>query len=112
MITVTTDRLNAAETFAWLSGRLVDRLRFASLFRGASSHRVVEAVRPYRGPVSQPVTVLAALHILDEANAFDNPMVADACDWLAGLTVDGGVPVALSNVSDYPRAWWWSAPEG
>jgi hypothetical protein len=127
MKTVSPDRLDAAETFVWVSGRLVDRLRFASLFRAGNPQRVVEALRPYRnldggfgealepdfrGPISQPVTVMTAFHMLDEVNACDDPMVSDACDWLTGITVDGGVPIALPNIAAYPRAWWWSAPEG
>src|SRR6266540_3077715 len=72
--------LEAAERFTWLNARLIDRLRFAHLFRGGAAAPVVAALRPYqnadggfgnalepdfRGPVSQPATVEAALRVLD-----------------------------------------------
>lgn len=115
--------LEAAERFTWLNARLIDRLRFAHLFRGGAAAPVVAALRPYqnadggfgnalepdfRGPVSQPATVEAALRVLDEVDAFDDPMVARACDYLAGIAApDGGLPFVLPSVAAYPRAPWW-----
>jgi hypothetical protein len=115
--------LEAAERFIWLNARLIDRLRFAHLFRDGAAAPMVAALRPYqnrdggfghalepdfRGPVSQPATVEAALRLLDEADALEDPMVVQACDYLAGITApDGGVPFVLSSVQAYPRAPWW-----
>jgi hypothetical protein len=115
--------LEAAEQFVWRNARLIDRLRFAHLFRDGAAAPVVAALRPYqnpdggfgnalepdfRGPVSQPGTVAVALRVLDEAGAMDDPMVAQVCDYLTGITTpDGGVPFVLPSVLAYPRAPWW-----
>jgi hypothetical protein len=115
--------LEAAEQFVWRNARLIDRLRFAHLFRDGAAAPVVAALRPYqnsdggfgnalepdfRGPVSQAGTVAVALRVLDEAGAMDDPMVAQACDYLAGITTpDGGVQFVLPSVLAYPRAPWW-----
>jgi hypothetical protein len=65
-----------------------------------------------RGPVSQAGTVAVALQVLDEAGAMDDPMVTEACDYLAAIaTPDGGVQFVLPSVLGYPRAPWWQ-PEG
>jgi len=115
--------LDAAERFVWLTARLVDRYRFAHLFRGASASRVLDALRPYqnadggfgngfepdlRAPISQPVPVWNALMLLDEIGRFANPLVAAACDYLQSITTpDGGVPSVLPSARPYPRAPWW-----
>lgn len=115
--------LDAAERFVWLSGRLLDRHRFAHLFRGGDRAPVLAALRPYqnpdggfgsalepdlRGPVSQPQPVEVALHVLDEIGAVGDPMVAAACDYLSTITTaEGGVPFVLPSVRAYPRAPWW-----
>jgi len=120
--------LEAAERFVWLSGRLLDRLRFAHLFRGGDAARVVCALRPYqnpdggfgealepdfRGPVSQPLTVEYALRVLDEAGGLRDPMVDAAVGYLAGITAaDGGVPNVLPDVPRYPHAFWWAPRPG
>lgn len=117
--------LDAAERFVWLSGRLLDRHRFAHLFRGGDPAPVLAALRPYqnpdggfghalepdlRGPLSQPQPVEVALHVLDEVGAFDDPMVRAACDYLATITTaEGGVPFVLPSARAYPRAPWWDA---
>jgi hypothetical protein len=124
---LTAGAMEAAERFTWLNARLIDRLRFAHLFRGGAAAPVVAALRAYqnadggfgnalepdfRGPVSQPATVDQALRMLDQVGALDDPMVGQACDYLAGVTTpDGGVPFVLPSVLDYPRAPWWQ-PEG
>jgi hypothetical protein len=115
--------VSRAERYLLLHGRLIDRLRFEVLFRGASRTRVLDALRCYRnddggfgnalepdlrGAGSQPEPVEVAFWILDELDAFDDPMVATACDYLLGITAkDGGVPFVLPSVRDTPRAPWW-----
>ena len=51
-----------------------------------------------------------ALCILDEAEAFGDPMVTQVCDYLLSITTaEGGVPFVLPSVHDYPRAPWWES---
>ena len=45
---LTASALAAAERFTWLNARLIDRLRFAHLFRGGAAAPVVAALRPYQ----------------------------------------------------------------
>ncbi len=122
MKTVTNDALAAAEQFLYLNARLIDRLRFAHHFRNGPARAVVDALRPYqnadggfgnalepdlRAPDSQPLPTETALHILDEAGALGDPMVADACDYLASITrPGGGVPFVLPSVRQAPHPWW------
>ncbi|WP_050430989.1 hypothetical protein [Chondromyces crocatus] len=120
--------LEAAERFVWLSGRVLERLRFAHLFRHGDAARVLSALRPYqnpdggfgeaiepdfRGPVSQPLSVDFALHIVDEVGGFEDPMVGAALGYLASITCeDGGVPNVLPDVPRYPHAFWWAPAPG
>ncbi len=115
--------LSKATDFIWRMARLLERRRFASLFLDGERLAVLEALRPYqnpdggfgnglepdvRAPVSQPVPTLTALGVLDEAEAFDDPMVTRACDYLLSITTpEGGVPFVLLSVRDYPHAPWW-----
>lgn len=107
--------------------RLLDRLRFAALFADGDRQRVLAVLRAYqnqdggfgnalepdlRGAGSQPEPVEVAFHILDELDAFDDPMVTAACDYLASITTeDGGVPFVLPSVRDTPRAPWWETDD-
>lgn len=117
--------IDAAERFMWLSGRTIDRHRFAHLVRDGNREPVLAALRAYRnpdggfghalepdlrGPLSLPQPVEVALGVLDELHAFDDPMVAGAVDYLASITTaEGGVPFVLPSVRAYPRAPWWDA---
>jgi hypothetical protein len=119
--------LDAAERFTWLYARLIDRLRFAHLFLGASPEPVVQALRAYsnedggfgqalepdlRTPTSQPAAGEHALAMLSEAGSFGDPMVAGACDFLASITrPDGGIPFVLPAALEHPRAPWWQPSE-
>ena len=120
---VTTSDLSKATDFMWRTARLLERRRFAFLFLDDGRQAVLEALRPYqnadggfgnglepdvRAPVSQPVPTWTALCILDEAEAFGDPMVTRACDYLLSITTaEGGVPFVLPSVRDYPHAPWW-----
>jgi prenyltransferase/squalene oxidase-like repeat protein len=115
--------LDAAERFIWTNARLIERHRFAHLFKDAPAEPVVEALRPYqnpdggfgnalepdlRTPTSQPIAVNSALEDLDEAGSFGDPMVERACDWLVTIQhPDGGVPFVLTTAAPHPRAPWW-----
>ncbi|MEV2270511.1 hypothetical protein [Nonomuraea africana] len=116
-----------AERYLQLNARLIERLRFEALYRGGSKERVLQVLRGYqnpdggfghamepdlRGPSSQPEPVEVAFWILDELDAFDDPMVAAACDYLASVTTkDGGVPFVLPTVKEAPHAPWWEPQE-
>jgi hypothetical protein len=115
--------LAKATDFMWRTARLLERRRFASLFLDGEKQAVVAALRPYQNPdggfgnglepdirasVSQPLPTWTALSVLDEAGAFADPMVTQACDYLLSITTsEGGVPFALPSVLDYPHAPWW-----
>jgi len=124
---VTTPDLAKATNFLWSMARLLEQRRFASLFLGGERQAVVTALRPYqnldggfgnglepdvRAPVSQPVPTLTALCVLDEVEAFADPMVTQACDYLLSITTpEGGVPFVLPSVRAYPHAPWWETGE-
>lgn len=119
------DTIARAQEFVWANARLLERQLFATLFAGGAKEPVLAALRGYqnadggfgnglepdkRDPHSQPVDCEQALHVLDEIDGFDDPMVARLCDFLPAITTtDGGLPFALPTVNDYPRAPWWSA---
>jgi hypothetical protein len=123
--------IDAAERFLLLNARLIDRLRFARLFRDGTTEAVLAALRAYqnpdggfgnalepdlRGAASQPQPVEVAFHLLDELDAFRDPMVGAvvgaACDYLAGITrPGGGVPFVLPSVRATPRAPWWETED-
>jgi hypothetical protein len=121
------DILTRAEDFIWKNARLLDRLCFIHLFKNGPREPVLAALRAYqntdggfgnalepdkRVPHSQPVDCEMALHILDDVDGFDDPMVQRMCDFLATITTEeGGVPFALPSVKAYPRASWWDAPD-
>ncbi|MBA2893389.1 hypothetical protein [Nonomuraea soli] len=121
------DLLAQAETFLHDQARLLDRYRFEALFREGPRERVLDTLRCYRNPdggfgnalepdlrgaASQPEPVEIAFWILDELDAFDDPMVLTACDYLASITTpDGGVPFVLPSVRSTRRAPWWETPD-
>lgn len=115
--------LTRAAAYVELHARLIDRLTFAALFAGGSRERALDALRCYqntdggfgnalepdlRGAGSQPEPVEVAFHILDSLDAFDDPMVPAACDYLLSVTAkDGGVPFVLPSVRGTSHAVWW-----
>jgi len=115
--------LARAQDFVWHSARLLDRQLFAYLYADGSQAAVLQALRAYqnpdggfgnalepdkRVPASQPVDIEMALHILDIADGFADPLVGPVLDFLPTITTAaGGVPFALPSVLEYPRAPWW-----
>jgi hypothetical protein len=119
--------LERAADFIWRNARLLDRHRFAFHFLGGSPEPVLRALLAYqnsdggignalepdkRDPHSQPVDCQVALEILDEIDAFDDPLVTQVCDWLQSIAKpDGGVPFALPTTKQYPHAGWWAVED-
>jgi hypothetical protein len=119
--------LAKATDFIWRTARLLDRHRFAFLFLNGSPEAVLTALRPYqnadggfgnalepdlRAPVSQPMPTWTALCILDEIDAFADPMVQQICAYLQSITTpDGGVPFVLSSAQNYLSAPWWQSAD-
>lgn len=118
----------AAERFILANARLIDRHRLACLRHGAPPGPVLAALRPYqnpdggfghalepdmRAPHSEPVSASAALEILAELNAGDEPMVAEVARWTAGIAdAGGGLPFILPAGRNYPRAPWMEPAPG
>ncbi len=127
MTRVTEPMLASAESFIWLTGRVLEQRRFAFLFGSetpAAVHRALDAYRgadggyafglepDVRGPASQPVTLPAALRVLDEIGALDQAAAETVCVWLASVTApDGGVPAVLPTLRAYPRPPWLPVPD-
>jgi hypothetical protein len=118
----------AAETFIWSTARLLDRHRYAMLFKGGPAEPVIAALRGYqnadgglghalepdlRGPASQPGPTLYALEILEEIGTLDSEVGDAARAWFARIAApDGGIPSALPGFDAYPHAPWWTAEPG
>ncbi|MFA4927825.1 MAG: hypothetical protein WC558_04875 [Patulibacter sp.] len=114
--------LAAAERFVLTNGRLLERHRLAVLLHGGPVDRVLATLRAYRNPDggfghalepdlraahSEPLATHAALDVLAEVGALQDPMVADATTWIASIALpDGGVPFALPAAADAPHAPW------
>lgn len=127
MHTASAPDLDAAAGFVWRNARLLDRHRFAFFTGAGGAEPVVATLRAYanadggfgnglepdiRAPLSQPQPLELALRVLDEVDAFDDPLVARACDWLTDVTTaEGGVPFVLPSVRDWPRAPWWQSDD-
>jgi hypothetical protein len=118
-------RARAADFIA-RDARLLEQRLYATLFEGATAAGVVEALRGYqnedggfghglepdkRCPVSQPLDVQVALDTLVAAGTSDDAMVQGACDYLAAVGPDGGVPCVFPSIADYPRAAHWGDGE-
>jgi hypothetical protein len=122
--------IQAAENFIWLNARLLDRHRYAYLFKGGSRDAVVAALSPYqnadggfgnalepdkRSPDSQPVDVETVLRILDDLDdeaIWQGPSIERVIDFLGTITTpEGGIPWVLPTVRDYPHAPWWDTED-
>ena len=118
----------AAENFIWSAARLVDRHRYALLFKGGSAEPVIDALRGYgnhdggfghalepdlRSPESQPAATLYALEVLNEAGAADGDLARAARAWISLVAApDGGIPSVLPGFEDYPHAPWYQPEPG
>jgi hypothetical protein len=107
---------------------VLDRRRFQRMFGDSAALPVRDAVAAYRNddggfgyalepdcraPGSQPLAVEMALRIMDEADAWDQALVAGACDWLAAVApAAGGAAFVESAISGWPHAPWWVPEEG
>jgi hypothetical protein len=125
---VTTPDLDAAARFLAGNARVLDRRRFERLFFDGDARPVRDAVAAFRNPdggfghalepdgrtpASQPAAVVMALDTLDEADAWDEELVAGACEWLAANTPDeGGASFVEPTIEGWPRAPWWEVEEG
>jgi hypothetical protein len=123
-----TPDFDAAADFLAATARVLDRRVFERLFAGGTAEPVRDAVAAYRNadggfghalepdlrtPASQPAAVEMALRIMDLADAWDEPLVRAAIDWLATVApAEGGATFVLPTLSQGPHAPWWVAPEG
>lgn len=112
----------AAAQFIETNARVLERHRAALLLEDAPVAPVLTALRAYqntdggfghalepdvRCPGSQTAATADALEILAEAGASNDPMVAQAADWVAGIAnADGGLPTVLPSADGHPRAPW------
>ena len=120
--------LDAAEQFLAGHGRVLERRRFARLFRDGPAGPVRDAVAAFRnedggfghalepdgrGPESQPAAVLTALNVLHETDAWDDELARSACDWLETTEPDGGgTPFVMPGVEAWPHGPWWRPHDG
>ena len=111
-----------ASDFIWRNARLLDRQRFAFHFLDGEKSAVLAALQAYqnpdggfgnalepdsRCPDSTPLAVMTAFYILDELDAFDNPMVLNTCDYLETITTaEGGIPFTIPAINNYPHTPW------
>jgi hypothetical protein len=125
---VTRPDLAAAARFVAGHARVLDRRRFERLFEGGDARPVRDAVAAFRNadggfghalepdgrtPASQPAAIALALETLDEVDAWDEELVAGACEWLAANAPDeGGASFVEPTVEGWPHAPWWQAEPG
>jgi hypothetical protein len=115
---------DAARTFVYRNGRVLDRRLFAAVFEGGRGSGVVEALRAYRNddggfghglepdkrvPSSTPLDTETAFEAMDIAGEVDGQLVASACDFLAGVAdASGLVPLVFDDMLEYPHAEHWA----
>jgi hypothetical protein len=125
---VTRPDLDPAAQFVAGHARVLDRRRFERLFQGGDARPVRDAIAAFRNadggfghalepdgrtPGSQPAAIAMALETLDEADAWDEELVAGACEWLAANAPDeGGASFVEPTVEGWPHAPWWQVEEG
>lgn len=119
----TASTFSTAREFLLREARLLERRLFAALFEGGPADAVVDALRGYRNadggfghglepdklcPASLAIDVEFALLAMDAAGCPDRELIRGACGFLAGISVDGAVPLAAPIIEKYPRAVHWS----
>ena len=125
---MTSPDLAAAEHFLAGHARILDWRRFDVHFRDGDPRPVRDAVSAYRnpdggfgfglepdgrGPATQPVAIDLALRVLHECDAWDEELVAGACDWLERNAPDeGGATFVEPIIEGWPRGPWWQPIEG
>jgi hypothetical protein len=118
----------AAELFLVSHARVLDRRRFERLFQDGDAQPVRDAVAAYRtsdggfghglepdgrDPATQPAAIEKALHTLHQAGAWDEQLVAGACDWLErNAPEQGGVPFVMPTIERWPCPPWWTPEPG
>lgn len=126
-----TDTFSAGREFIYREGRLLERRLFAVEFEGAQPQGVRDALGGYRNPdggfghglepdklcpESQPLDVQFALQTMDAAGVADATAVQGALGFLESVSSsEGGVPVLLPSILDFPHAphWGeWAFPAG
>ncbi len=123
-----TPDLEAAEQFIAANARVLERRRFARLFRGGEPGPVRDALAAYRNadggfghalepdgrcPGTQPVAIDFALQVMLETGTWDGELAAGACDWLAAhAPAEGGAVFVDPSVEGWPHAPWWAPEEG
>ncbi|OLR94878.1 hypothetical protein [Actinokineospora bangkokensis] len=111
-----------AVTFLHSTARVLERRRYEFSFGDGSADAVARALDAYRnddggygnalepdgrGPGSQPITTLSAVHVLNEVGAD----LSGVLGYLGSIATDeGGLPFVHPNAADYPRAPWWQVP--
>ncbi len=114
------DIFTAGRDFVRRDARVLERRLFATVFEGAETQGVVDALRGFqnadggfghglepdkRCPDSLPLDVEVAFDTLLAADARDDELVRRAVDWLDSVaTPDGAVSLCSPAVENYPRA--------
>ena len=120
--------LDAAGQFLAANARVLERRWFERAFGGGGAEPVRDAVAAYRNPDgglgqalepdgrcpgSQPLAIEFGLHVLHDADAWDDGLAAAACDWLAAHAPTGGGAVFVDPViAGWPHAPWWVPEAG
>jgi hypothetical protein len=123
-----TPDIGAAERFLAANARVLERRRFARLFRGGEPGPVRDALAAYRNadggfghalepdgrcPGSQPLAIDFALQVMLETGTWDSGLAGGACGWLAARAPAGGGAVFVAEtVAGWPHAPWWVPEEG
>ena len=112
----------SAEQFVLANARLLERHRLSVLLHDAPVAPVLETLRGYRNPdggfghalepdvrspESEPAAALAALEVLAEVGALDDPMAAGVAAWVSTVAdPDGAVPFVMPTAAATPHAPW------
>ena len=114
---------DAARTFVYRNGRVLDRRVFAAVFEGAPAVGAIDALRAYRNtdggfghglepdkrvPSSNPLDTETAFDAMNVVGLVDRDLVVGACDWLATRADAAGfVPLVFEDMLEYPHAEHW-----